>query len=221
MDKNKGWTEIFISDAVASLSEDAFSKNITKVLTPTGNSNTNDRAYEIRKVLENPEAKQCSPLHGLEEIWEVLTEHYGYYSGKPVVSRVENPDLTASSPMENFCFHIDGGFYPPPEVMLTIYMCFEKYLTSGGDTSLDEAFFGKPHKKHESHAGQRSKKSKYFAFHKLYVELRQGHLEATGQPKESLEELAEAYFSSMLYTGDTDIDIDTYLRGYRRWKEGK
>lgn len=206
-----------LDDALSNLDSESFSARILKTLTPVGNCNTSERAYEIRMLLENPEVDDYPVLSSIEEAWQFLVNHhYPEYNGRPLISRVELSDIP---PLDNFEYHVEMGFYPPPEIMMAIQLCFHKYLASGGDISLDEAFFGTAHKKRDSYAYQKNHKWKFGIFHNLYVVLRQRSLEKSGEPCKSMEALAEEYltdlFSSVEHAG---IDIDTFLRGYRRWK---
>lgn len=194
-----------------------YGERVLSLLTPVGNCNTNPRAYEIRQLLEDPHVSHYSHLSGLEDSWQVLAEHYGDIGGQPVMPRVGSPDTTAHSPMENFQFNVESGFYPPPEIMLIIEQCFRKYLSSGGDISLDEAFFGEPYKKRDSYAYRKSHVRRYRFFHTFYDVLYKKGLKA-GRPKKSLEDRAEEYLSSIFSREDDYMDVDTFLRGYRRWK---
>lgn len=213
-------TEEAISQALNQLDPTSFKAKMMKAFTPTGDCNTNAKAHEIRLLMEASEIEDYPSLSGLEDAWQVLSRYYGDdYDGTPLIPRVENPDRTAENPLESFKYHVEMGFYPPPEIMTVIQLCFQKYLASAGDISLDEAFFGAPHKKRESYAYRKNHIWRFQSFHALQVVLHQKHLKATEQPKKSLEQLAEEHLSSLFSGDDAGIDVDTFLRGYRRWKQ--
>ncbi|MAL95625.1 MAG: hypothetical protein CME40_11160 [Haliea sp.] len=218
MGKKTEQVQAAITGALDDLDDASITVRMMKALHLEGDSNTNEKAYEIRELLESPGIDDYPSLDSLEDSWRVLSNYYGEWDGKPLIDRVEIPDRTAGSPIENFQFHVESGFYPPPEIMILIQRCFQKYLAMGGDISLDEAFFGEPYKKRTSFAYRRHQIWRYAAFHNLEVVLHQGHLQQTGQPKKSLEQLAEDYLSSLFSGDDAGIDVDTFLRGYRRWK---
>lgn len=221
MGKKKGQIETALTKALDELDADSFSVKMLKTLMPLGDCNTNERAYEIRMLLESPEIDDYPGAISMERTWKFLSQYYGDWAGEPLVPRVGSPDRTADSPMENFECYVDMGFFPPPEVMIAIRLCFQKYLASAGDISLDEAFFGVPHKKRESYAYRKHRKWKFKHFHSYLdgLERKRKHLKETNKPKKSLEQLVEQYLSSLFPGGDPGVDVDTFLRGYRRWKE--
>ena len=170
--------------------------------------NTNERADKLRKALEEAyKADDYPVLVGLEYSWKMLESDY------EIIDRKEHPGET---PLGSFTSNVDMGFYPPPEIMLAISSCFERYQNSGGDISLDEAFFGSKHKKRNSPPYFQRKKYKYFVFHSLWVA---GPRRKVNDKLTSLEKLAEDYLDDLLgEPGWRDsIDIDSFLRGYRRW----
>lgn len=199
--------------------EHSFKARIEKVLSEFRGGNTNEKAYEILMLLEDPEVESFPVLDLMEQAWQILSEYYGDLGGKPIVPRVDHPDKAASSPLENFKHNVEMGFYPPPEVMIVIQRCFQEYLDARGDISLDEAFFGEPYKKRESLAYKRGRGFEYSLFHNFFVNSPQRHQAEADSQKKSLELLAEEYFD--YFVGDLagEFDLQTFLRGYRRWKE--
>ena len=199
---------------------ESYKARVNRALRSGGDCGTSERAYEIRQILESPEAEaeEYPSLREIEETWQFLIKHhYPENGGEPLVSRAE---LLDDLPFVGFVSLVSQGFYPPPEVMLSLEMCFAKYLASGGDISLDEAFFGRPHKKYESYAFHRKHIWKFAAFHNLYVIIEKAHLEKAGQSKISLESLAEQYLKDHFGSVDNaGIDIEAFLRDYRRWKK--
>ncbi|MCB1846315.1 MAG: hypothetical protein KDI04_02735 [Halieaceae bacterium] len=198
---------------------DSFEARVARALTPNGNCNTNKKADEIRQLLESPAGRGNKHLAGLEDSWRLLEpvyedRYYVHGEGNPAVVREIN---TAETPITDFTNCVAQGFYPPPEIMLILQICFEKYLTAGGDASLDEAVFGVRHKKRGSYAYSLTNGKEYAFFHELLKEK-----ENAGQPVESMgnDDLAEQYLESPLSRiwGDADTDAATFVRGYFRWK---
>lgn len=163
------------------------------------------------------QAKQCEEylLHSFETAWQWLSFRYGKNAdGGPLIERATNP--AGSTALEKFSVLVDQGFYPPPEIMLSIADCFQRYLSEKGDVSLDEIFFGKPHKKRDSFSFKKSHYTRYLLFHMMVQGdyYKNQHL---GEPLHSLEEIAEVHLA-LSNNPDIPEDIDTFLRGYRRWK---
>jgi hypothetical protein len=149
---------------------------------------------------------------GLEHSWRMLEADY------KVIKRNEHP---AQDPLSSFSYYVEGGFYPPPEVMIVIGTAIERYLSYKGEKSLDEVFFGEKYQKTKSFAYKKHKKSKYHYFH-FFTNLENSKKD---NPNISFEDqMAQAIESTdpmtmELLGFDPDIDIDTFLRGYRRWKK--
>lgn len=87
-------------------------------------------------------------LDGLESSWQLLNAHYD-----GVVKRDED-EKTANNPLSSLCFHVELGFYPPPEILLAICDALSAYKASQGQMSLEEAFFGPPKRKAGNYARQ-------------------------------------------------------------------
>lgn len=169
---------------------------------------TNKKVDAIRNALEKAYVAGDYPvLNGLEESWKILEDDY------QVIDRSNHP---SSNPLGSFTYYVDFGFYPPPEIMLALCKCFERYERAEGDLSLDEAFFGHKHKKRKSLAYKEGKKQKYFVFHSLWAS---GMRRRVDGDLNSLEKLAEDYLGSVFAVRDweDDMDVDSFLRGYRRW----
>ena len=187
--------------------EDELSKVVNDALGGE-NFTTNKKVDGIRNALEKAhEADGYPSLTNLEQSWKILEEHY------QVIDRSDHP---SSNPLYSLTYYVDLGFYPPPEIMLALYQCFDRYINAEGDLSLDEAFFCHKHKKRKSLAYKEAKLSKYFVFHKLWA----NGLRLRGDSGlNSLEKIAEDYLGSLFANRDweDDMDVDSFLRGYRRW----
>jgi len=160
------------------------------------------------------EADDYPILTGLEYYWEQIESTYDNACPDREDFQCEK------TPLLLFCLYLSLGFFPPPEVLLAISICFEKYLEAGGDLSLDEVFFGKPHKKRTSFAAYHARNlGTYAMFHDLYAG--GSNLTSRDLAGLSLAKRAEKYFDHMW--GDSEwvdfIDIETFLRNYRRWKK--
>ena len=110
--------------------------------------------------------------------------------------------------IEQFLYQLALERCPPAKAMGTISECFERYLSAKGSMSLDEAFFGAPHKKRASYAFRKSADWRYRFFY-----LHRKRVEKLGLPRMSLEQLADVHLAN-----DDDTDRDSFLRSYHRWK---
>ena len=123
--------------------------------------------------------------------------------------------------------------YPPPEILLVINDQYNHYLENGGSVSLEEAFFGNP-KGRGAYAARRSKHSDslyaaFFKAHKLYKsQASQGEFLSFIASRKHLGTLLDGMLvdgkeviSNPLYgiTKREDFDLESFLRGYRRWKK--
>jgi hypothetical protein len=93
-------------------------------------------------------------LQSLEESWMALDALYG-----GIVKR-GNDQRTATTPFEAVMFHIEMGFYPPPELLLALSDAYALYRHAAGKLSLEEVFFGRPRRKAGNHAKRRTQHAK-------------------------------------------------------------
>ena len=110
----------------------------------------------------------------------------------------------ADNPISAFTYYLEMGKYPPPEIMVEVMDGFLEYFNSRGDKSLDEAFFGTKHKKYGSLSYKQDYSLRYSAFAWFIFK---GEFT-------SLDDAAEEFLKPIA----EEIDQDTFLRNYRRWK---
>ena len=180
-------------------------------LDPNWTPNNWDETRKYRAKLLTAEG---SILAGFEEDWKALEEIL------MVVNR-EDDEKTATTPLSAFLFHIDCGIYPPPEILMTIAACFKRYSEAGGDLTLEDCFFGSPGKGKSIYSKRRSREKPFESF-QFYVRLCLLGEHVGKRDKMSIESIAEEFFhdpDNIIGRYEPDIDIDTFLRGYRRWKE--
>lgn len=204
------------------MDKEEFAQRLNR-LTKLKPANTRHRAEEYLRLLTDDSVADYPVLDGLAASWEVLSEFYGKRSDFPGIDD-DGPlierygDSYSGSPLEAFLFCVEMGFYPPPELVLAVADGFRHYMDAAGDKSLDMAFFGEEHKKKSSLSFQAKRLGEYRAFHWFYianlVRAEQGEVEQLSQ-----EELAEDFLKSELRPPTHGEDIETFLRGYRRWKE--
>ncbi len=183
---------------------DAMIKEIAAAKMPI----SSEIAFKYAQLLQST-AVVDTEFQLLEESWKELCRFYREHeAGAPMVSRVTSP--YGHTAIEAFKFNLEFGHYPPPEILLCIAEGFDRYVHAGGKLSLDEAFFGEKHKHGKSLPNHKSKAETYGFF----------HVEVTlnDDARLSLENLAEGYISKMRIPDSQKPDVESYLRGYRRWK---
>lgn len=160
-------------------------------------------------------------LDGLESSWQHLEDFYNSDAGQTIIDRREDERL-AESPLKAFTYYIELGFYPPPEIMLAVNDCFSVYNMCCGEIELEEAFFGARPKGKGNQAKRSTKGSlfKQFYFHVGFERVKEKN---KNLPPKSLAKIAEEFWDND-FLGESEgdpPDIDSFLRGYRRWKENR
>jgi hypothetical protein len=116
------------------------------------------------------------------------------------------------NPMQCFHSYVAVGLRPPAEVLICMERCIGDYIRGGGKISLDNAFFGKEHVATRSYAKlnhDNSLDSKY-AFFDAIKDL---------SARKSIEGKAEEFLSAHL--DDSLSDVQSFLKGFNRWKSSK
>lgn len=149
-------------------------------------------------------------LSGLEEIWiDLISEGDIDWSEN---CRTEHKDVIAA-----FQSDLDFGLYPAPEILSAMSKMISYYLAMGGAISMDEAFFGVKHNKRTSYATE-----PMFAVYKsFYIDLRidilsRYDLDATLEEKALIFMEQEKIHKKKLQ----NMDLDAFLKGFRRFRGG-
>lgn len=155
-------------------------------------------------------------LDGLDQAWQLLSSHYNLGLEEEIIKRDEE---VARTPLDAFRYYVEGGFYPPPEILLSIIHALDVYFTAGGDFTLEDVFYG-PEEKWVGNAAARRDKKKVFVTFRLHYQMELISRQKQSRPKKSMEILAEEFFNSPFDLGapyEKQPDIDFFLRNYRRW----
>jgi len=165
---------------------------------------------ENKEQLDN--CQDYPVLSGLEESWEVLDN---FYDG--IIERHEpEKQNVASNPLKSFLHHVNSGFYPPPEVLMTIANCFEHYMNAKGEAGLEDVFFGiDPKKGIGNYSAQVNRISQFKRF-SMIESMEEFSVKRTKAKKRSQQELLNDLLLSDIRKDI--LDDDSFLRGYRRWK---
>ena len=176
-------------------------KNGEVISLPVNRYNTNQNSKKWRDQLQ--EGGDYPVLASLNESWAILEEKY----------QVINREDVASSPLGALDYYFDLGFYPPPEIILSILDCYQYYLAMRGKVTLEDVFFGKLERGVGNHSARKAriKDLQSFDFMNFFEDLSK-----TNQNK-SQYDLAEEYINKF----NLDDEPESFLRKYRRYKKAK
>ncbi len=121
-------------------------------------------------------------------------------------------DSHSRDAIDSLINNVDRGTFPPPETLILLTRALQRYLDADGDLSLDEAFFGKTHKKNASYAmafGKKSRKMRAVSFH-----IALSHI---GPKKRTQLEAVESMLTNFFQ--DFETDPESLLRTWRRWRK--
>lgn len=179
---------------------------------------------EIQPIAEEvddypvPPVGNLEALDSLERQWNEIT----ILGQKYRESVTDWNNSTVETPLEQLATGALSGVYPTPEILLSVAKSIRLYVLAAGELSLEEVFFGKPIRGVGSYANRHRKDQLMRAFHK---DMRmQDIVVATlgDKHRRSREDLAELFLANALMDEEgnipDDIDADSFLREYRRWK---
>jgi hypothetical protein len=181
------------------------------------NKNTWECLNELKAILEEntdiqPDASNYK-LGLLEQQWMQAKSALSFvFDGKHVEFGRDLIDYDGeNTPIELFVDMISEGLYPPPEFLMLISYILDMYFINEGDVELEEVFFGHRRKNTGNFAGRKANKRKY---EKRYEKFEETYLEV----KEILDfDFSLAAFAEFYFKGE-EVDVETFLRGRRRWK---
>lgn len=149
-------------------------------------------------------------LSGLEETWiDLISEGDIDWSEN---CRTEHKDVIAA-----FQSDLDFGLYPAPEILSAMSNMISYYLAMGGAISMDEAFFGFKHNKRTSYATE-SMSAVYESFNvdiQIDILSRYDDQQTLGEKALIFIEKSEIHRSKL-----KGMDLDTFLKGFRRFRGG-
>ena len=163
------------------------------------NSSDNIKHWQTKLIEEH---QNYPTLDGLEHSWNLLESDYN----QDMPNLIEREKEKYSSPLSSFMCMVDMGFYPPPEVMLSILDCFQNYENMKGKVSLEEVFFGKKERGIGNYAARKAR-TEVLSFLDFNI--------TCNHENKSQYEIAE-YVISHLRLED---EPDSLLRQYRRYKK--
>ena len=131
-------------------------------------------------------------------------------------------NFIVDNPLELFLQLTSFGNYPPPELLIMITKCFNLYFEAEGALSLEEVFFGMPKKRAGNYSARKAKLDNYREFH--YQAMRHKSLRGRGADFNLIDFALEyndlqRFNESVSAVNVIDDAIESYIRGYQRWKK--
>jgi hypothetical protein len=164
----------------------------------------------IHKAMFQVPVEDRLMLGGLEETWiDLISEGDNDWSEK--YRGTEEDVLTA------FQYYLDLGLYPTPEILSAMSEVVSYYLKMDGAISMDEAFFGFKHNKRTSYA-TKPMSAVYTSFYRdIQIDISSRY-----DDQATLEEKALIFMeqSEIHRRKLKDMDLDTFLKGFRRFRGG-
>ncbi len=198
-----------INDTPSLLSE------LVEILAPLG--------YEWTPITEQTESNYplqnsfTEAMSHLQEQWQSIDQYSSEgFNWRESANDVPNyRDLTT---VHAFIRMVFSGDYPTPELLLSLAKSFDLYFTAAGELSLEEVFFGPPKQRAGNFAGRSVQEHRYLVFHDIVR--REGW--EPPERKLTMNKLAEKFLTYEHMDDDGNVghfDVDTFLRGYRRWRK--
>lgn len=142
----------------------------------------------------------------LEEAWQSYA-----HSQKIQPDLAQKRDNEKRDAFDSFVTNVQFGMLPPPETLLIMAEAMQKYLQGNGNISLDEAFFGRKHKKNTSYAMSFGSNHRLMQKVSLWIAAQKIGNNKTSQLNVVTKLLQE-------FGDDYDTDPETLLRSWRRWR---
>ena len=142
----------------------------------------------------------------LEEAWQSYA-----HSQKVKPDLAQERDNKKRDAFDSFVTNVQFGILPTPETLLIMAEAMQTYLQGNGDISLDEAFFGRKHKKNTSYAMSFGSNHRLMQKVSLWIAAHKIGNNKTSQLNVVTKLLQE-------FGDDYDTDPETLLRSWRRWR---
>lgn len=141
----------------------------------------------------------------------------GYEHTKDCEDYIDDIESVLSSPVEAFVDYVNAGTTPPSYITIALAKGFEHYLESGGKIDLEEVFFGKTVRGQGNFAQRAQLDLNYedFQIEAIGYVFTDFDGKTTSSNPDSLTTTAECF----LTRNDINIDVDSFLRGFRRWQQ--
>ena len=159
-----------------------------------------------RSLFECDEWKNYPALASLELAWQEYARAQNI-----IPDLADTRDEESRDALHSFVHNVEFGILPPPETLLLLHDALQRYLRSNGELSLDEAFFGKPHKKNSSYAMAWGSNYEKMMAVSLHVAISQISSKKMTQ-LDAVETMLTAFHQ------DYDTDPESLLRSWRRWR---
>lgn len=161
------------------------------------------------RVFQNELKNTDNPLlKGLLYSWQTLSTEYSeaYDQGFSTALR-DNVSDFAATPIEALVEAVELGYYPSPEILVAVCRAIDKYMSHQGELELEDVFFGDKVRSKGNYSGRVGHDSLY---RMLWF-----HTTLASNKNKSLSKIAESFLTEFRIE---TMDVDNFIRGYRRWK---
>ena len=183
-------------------------EHVLEELVQTENLAGSEKSLELYRSFFEGNAWEEYPIKAsLERAWQDYAERQ-----ELIPDLVKTRDRKRRDAVSSFVKNVDWGILPPPETLFLIHDALQRYLNSNGDLSLDEAFFGRPHKKNSSYAmawGSNHEKMMAISLHIALSKV---------SPKK-MTQLQAVEVMLTEFHQDFETDTESLLRSWRRWRK--
>jgi len=178
--------------------------------------NSWEYAGQFRISLEKQRSSDKSPVEVALTLKSPYDEIPETIDGQDCEEHLDGIEESLQSPVQAFIHYATTGTSPPSYITIAIAQGFKRYLDAEGSLELEEVFFGKTRRSQGNYANRYQQDTNYKEFHEEvlgYVAIIYGKIFSSNT--DSLTQNAENF----LTRNNHDIDVDTFLRGYRRWAQ--
>ena len=165
----------------------------------------------------------------MEDTWQVIERHQSadeeVFNSPDDLELIEKCDAIVSvTPLDTFMGCLAMGRYPPPAILLAIEKCFRVYFEQAGDLELEDVFFAKPRKQRIGNNSAQAARDLIYEAFAVRFELEMFRWSTTEENSDkskarrrpTLSQVAEDFLENKT---TFDLDVDSFLRGYQRWKK--
>jgi hypothetical protein len=168
-------------------------------------------SWEYVNQLRDEMIEDSDKQDSLEPAWELLQELYG-----DLFKRFSNK-VSFKTPIEEFMYCVSSGFYPRPELLVAVNDAFQSYFSKGGSVELEEVFFGKRAKRIGNYSSLITQHPDLDMLETLLSRSNSPLSKKHGVKPLTLNKAADIVIDRL----SLDIDPESLLRKYRRYRDGK
>ena len=176
-------------------------------------------SWEYIKVIRDTMIINKDNDESFEPAWEVINDLYGgIFERNPDDRTTPSGEFRhGDTPINEFMYMVNSGFYPRPEYLKVIHDCFQRYFFMEGRESLEEIFFGDEKKRIGNHSAQKYNNQDVNFLHRLLIKNNSPYNKLRNIPPLTKLEASELTVQELRL----NIDPESLLKKYRRYLKSK